>query len=212
MLLYNTLGRFHYANDDKEKFLSTNTPTYQNVRILSVPFVFDCIKCRDLFFDKKIMTIMKSKISVDFCSICFNDFTKNKDNIENSEGEVIVYVTDCNHLFHKDCLIDWLRGNSTILKCPMCRRVVDLIQTTGEKRFNLKKFCECDLDETIVPPPSAQTYPQPYRQPYPRSYPNDDPNWWHGGTCRRYKQKSHRRRGNSKKNRKRKSKKYLKKN
>tara|TARA_B100001093_G_scaffold500131_1_gene550240 strand:+ start:4565 stop:5110 length:546 start_codon:yes stop_codon:yes gene_type:complete len=42
------------------------------------------------------------------CSICLENFT-NESNVIN---------LDCNHLFHRDCIIQWFRRHST---CPVCR-------------------------------------------------------------------------------------------
>ncbi|XP_031629383.1 E3 ubiquitin-protein ligase TRAIP-like [Contarinia nasturtii] len=43
------------------------------------------------------------------CSICYEIFDK-----DNSE----VVVTKCGHMFHTDCLNDWLKSSNT---CPHCR-------------------------------------------------------------------------------------------
>ena len=43
------------------------------------------------------------------CSICLNDF---------SDGENLTRLPECDHLFHNDCVIDWLKGH---LICPYCR-------------------------------------------------------------------------------------------
>ena len=32
------------------------------------------------------------------------------------------YKTECNHLFHKKCIITWLENNNT---CPFCRNVIE---------------------------------------------------------------------------------------
>ena len=43
------------------------------------------------------------------CSICLNDY---------EESEVVRVIPDCGHMFHKDCIDEWLRLHPT---CPICR-------------------------------------------------------------------------------------------
>ena len=47
----------------------------------------------------------------DDCSICLQKFCKNE----------CIYVTDCNHYFHKDCIIKHFKNN---YNCPLCRSFV----------------------------------------------------------------------------------------
>ncbi|KAF8411084.1 hypothetical protein HHK36_003623 [Tetracentron sinense] len=42
------------------------------------------------------------------CAICLDDFVPYQE----------VMVTPCNHMFHEDCIVPWLTGNS---RCPICR-------------------------------------------------------------------------------------------
>jgi hypothetical protein len=43
------------------------------------------------------------------CSICFEEL-----------GDDVV-TTECNHLFHRQCIRNWLREHSS---CPLCRSVI----------------------------------------------------------------------------------------
>jgi E3 ubiquitin-protein ligase ATL6/9/15/31/42/55 len=43
------------------------------------------------------------------CSICLNDFM---------DEEALTRLPECDHLFHNECVIDWLKGH---LICPYCR-------------------------------------------------------------------------------------------
>lgn len=64
---------------------------------------------------KTIEKIKKNKISsVDItdsdktCSICLEDFC--------SEKEII--ILDCKHIYHSDCIIEWINKDTS---CPLCR-------------------------------------------------------------------------------------------
>lgn len=46
------------------------------------------------------------------CTICLDSFF---------EGELISDATDCQHFFHKDCLLGWLDQHDV---CPCCRRTM----------------------------------------------------------------------------------------
>ena len=47
------------------------------------------------------------------CQICFETFT--------DQDEAIMEMP-CQHLYHKDCLMDWLTKKNT---CPVCRKEVE---------------------------------------------------------------------------------------
>ena len=46
------------------------------------------------------------------CSICLLKY----------EDEDDIIVLKCTHIFHKECVNEWLKNNSN--KCPVCREVV----------------------------------------------------------------------------------------
>jgi len=54
----------------------------------------------------------EEKDAFDFCSICLEE-----------EKESIVKL-NCDHLFHKDCIKDWLKRE---LSCPVCRSNISLV-------------------------------------------------------------------------------------
>lgn len=55
------------------------------------------------------------------CAICLEDFVPKQE----------VLVTPCNHMFHDDCIIRWIKSNG---QCPVCRF------TLGEKRGAPRAF------------------------------------------------------------------------
>ena len=46
------------------------------------------------------------------CSVCFEDYKEKE----------FVDVTPCNHVFHTDCLLDWLTHDK--ITCPLCRGIL----------------------------------------------------------------------------------------
>ena len=60
---------------------------------------------------KKIVTLNDSLISTSsaICSICLDNY---------SNPEIKLNKLPCNHIFHKDCIQEWLKNNDT---CPECR-------------------------------------------------------------------------------------------
>lgn len=56
-----------------------------------------------------------------FCE-CSEDIQKNKSEcvvcIEDIKEFDIIFLTKCNHIYHKSCIMKWLENNKT---CPTCR-------------------------------------------------------------------------------------------
>lgn len=55
------------------------------------------------------------------CSICLSDY---------GESEVVRVLPDCSHMFHVDCIDQWLRRQAT---CPLCRISPRLQSALAEK-------------------------------------------------------------------------------
>ena len=72
-----------------------------------------CLKPDTIYFYKG------NKISVKFselnnsdeklCSICYKDYKNN---------DLIIKLPNCNHFYHAECILKWLKTNNS---CPMCR-------------------------------------------------------------------------------------------
>ena len=60
---------------------------------------------------RRFETLNDSLISTSsaICSICLDDY---------SDPEIKLNKLPCNHIFHKDCVQEWLKDNDT---CPDCR-------------------------------------------------------------------------------------------
>ena len=61
-------------------------------------------RLKQMKFDKNEANIRNKT-----CSICLNDFVDN---------ENLIKLPECDHLFHNECIIDWLKMH---LICPYCR-------------------------------------------------------------------------------------------
>ncbi|KAL8149634.1 hypothetical protein AgCh_006587 [Apium graveolens] len=53
--------------------------------------------------------------STDCCSICLEEYGSDFSRLAKAETSV------CSHMFHKDCILPWLRKSSNC--CPLCRSV-----------------------------------------------------------------------------------------
>ena len=50
------------------------------------------------------------------CAVCKEQFTLHPED----HGELIIVTLPCNHPFHQDCIVPWLKSSGT---CPVCRFV-----------------------------------------------------------------------------------------
>lgn len=59
----------------------------------------------------------------DQCAICLRRLKQNPDQSSESEDQDVpeLCCTQCNHTFHKQCIIEWLTRKNT---CPQCRHVI----------------------------------------------------------------------------------------
>lgn len=61
------------------------------------------------------------KVEEKQCTICLETFVPNEQ----------VMMTPCNHMFHNDCLVPWVKGQG---KCPVCRYVLCERRKTASAR------------------------------------------------------------------------------
>ena len=66
---------------------------------------------------------MSADTKADECSICLDFFQK-------QEPQAVLLLA-CNHVFHIDCLTNWLREKGENSKCPVCRKSALLKTTTA---------------------------------------------------------------------------------
>lgn len=52
------------------------------------------------------------------CPICKEEF-RVRDDVDDDSDEVTIVELPCQHLYHSDCIVPWLRHYSTT--CPVCR-------------------------------------------------------------------------------------------
>jgi hypothetical protein len=80
-------------------------PTMEDVKLVVNPDVLEKIpKSKYSEVDDKIKSMNVS------CTVCQDDFNT----------EDTVRILPCEHLYHPDCIDDWLKGHS--YKCPCCRK------------------------------------------------------------------------------------------
>ncbi|CAN1199869.1 E3 ubiquitin-protein ligase RNF126 [Linum perenne] len=67
-----------------------------------------CLYYRDRFADAVTAGNSKSEEGGKRCAICLEDF----------EAKEEVMLTPCDHMFHEDCIVPWVKANGN---CPVCR-------------------------------------------------------------------------------------------
>lgn len=82
------------------------------------------------------------------CPICYLEFSETQ--------EQVLYKTDCNHIFHNDCLVDfclykykYINEHGTKPECPSCRAVLDTdksLQCLYVTMFKEKKLSSETID------------------------------------------------------------------
>ena len=95
-------------------------------------------KLNELFKNKlkKIKYLKKLNVNeTTACSICLEEFVENKS---------LVCITPCLHIFHYDCLYNWLFSDNSNCQCPYCN--YDLLSnkepTKRHKKQDTKNFYE----------------------------------------------------------------------
>ena len=93
----------------------------------------------------KIKYVMKKDFNYlkyldkEYCSICLNEFSYNKENDNKLICKVTeydnVHKTKCNHYFHEKCLFIWRKHKN---KCPICKINLDL-----PKYYYFYEYTEC---------------------------------------------------------------------
>lgn len=84
-----------------------------------------------------------------FCSICTENLTAFQEKLSLYEQNEIV-STSCGHLFHSNCLFEWLRRQKN---CPECRTAVRTRKDFHKIFFNMKLP---DEDEKSPDTPSIE--------------------------------------------------------
>lgn len=67
------------------------------------------------YFTKQVELSEKNKVTAEesgMCAVCLEDYT---------EGEKVIRLIMCKHVFCENCITTWLKSNAT---CPLCRSYV----------------------------------------------------------------------------------------
>lgn len=98
-----------YVKRVKHKYKTNNLP------IKNGNFIAELIEKANTFdYNRDQINLQNSG-----CSICLENI-----NISPQEHTNYVYKTSCNHIYHSECLNEWIQmchANNNVASCPMCR-------------------------------------------------------------------------------------------
>ena len=79
-------------------------------------------------------TVLSANTKSEECSICLEYFKK-------QEAQAVLLLA-CNHVFHIDCLTNWLKEKGQSSQCPVCRKSA-LTNTTNAGPYLFEcPFCK----------------------------------------------------------------------
>jgi len=99
----------------------------------------------------KLQVVVFSELQTDekSCSICLDEFL----------AESQLYTIPCKHLFHKECLTDWVAEN---YKCPVCRGEIAKYKVDFEEIFAEQNE---DQNEEPFEEQDAEPFEEPFAEP-----------------------------------------------
>ncbi|CAD8206749.1 unnamed protein product [Paramecium octaurelia] len=107
--------QIHYLQDEEEMATIILVVTFIFILIVAMMFIYwYCLRRRNrnsLTSDSYQTPSLEDMQLIHQCSICLVDFTQ--------ETQLQCVKTDCQHIFHKECLSKWQGHQVT---CPMCRK------------------------------------------------------------------------------------------
>ena len=85
----------------KTHHTSLDTPINKTLPLIPAQYIINTINDNAKLFDEIDNGITN-------CPICLDDFNKEKE----------IIVLKCDHIYHKECIIEWVKMN---ISCPLCR-------------------------------------------------------------------------------------------
>lgn len=85
----------------KTNHTSLDTPINNTLPLIPTQYIINTINDNAKLFDEIDNGITN-------CPICLDDFNKEKE----------IIVLKCDHIYHKECIIEWVKMN---ISCPLCR-------------------------------------------------------------------------------------------
>ena len=83
------------------------------------------LKLYDKQLKKMIYSKSQFKDAFTSCVICFDEFHSNTE----------IRETECNHLFHPQCLLGWIKQKMPTPDCPTCRMEFKLKRQTEDPQI-----------------------------------------------------------------------------
>ena len=128
----NTMFNSFNINNGLMSFLNNHNNDFQFNNLVNILMSMDIGSNRHPPASEKAIKELK-KVEINENNL--NDYKNITCNIclENFEIGNILRILECNHEFHENCIIEWLKSNNT---CPVCRHELESNDPNYERRKN----------------------------------------------------------------------------
>ena len=78
----------------------------------------------NIVYTDDTIELVKKKIDNEDCSICL-------ENYKETHTDKYITILKCDHVFHSECIDEWIRFNGNNARCPLCKDKISNMKKLG---------------------------------------------------------------------------------